>query len=102
MKTCHKLGLSVTIKAHIFEDHAIEPMQDLNGLGDNTEDFIELSHKDGACQDGCTKGLRYYNQKHGSQHKAEHRASHPRVQEMKGETRAKRKLRAKKMQPGKG
>ena len=42
MKTWHKLGLSVTPKAHIFEYHAIESMQALNGMGDKTEDFIEL------------------------------------------------------------
>ena len=51
MNTWRKLGLSVAPKAHIFEDHAIEFMQDFNGLGDKTKDFIELSHKYGASQD---------------------------------------------------
>ena len=54
MKTWHKLGLNVTPKARIFEDHAIEYMQTLSGLGDKTEDFIELYHKDGARQDRYT------------------------------------------------
>ena len=66
MKTWRKIGLSFTPKAHIFEDHAIESMQDLNGLVDNTEDFIKLSHHDGARQDIRTQGLREYNQKHKS------------------------------------
>ena len=48
MKTWRKIGLSVTPKAHIFEDHAIESMQAINGLGVTTEDFIELSHQYGA------------------------------------------------------
>ena len=72
MKTWQKLILSVTPKAHIFEDQAIDSMKALNGLGDKTEDFIEFSHQDGACQDIHTQGLREYNHKHESQHKADH------------------------------
>ena len=45
-------------------------MQDLNGLGDNTEDFIDFSHQDGARQDRQTQVLRDLNQKQESQHKA--------------------------------
>ena len=71
-KTWHKLGHSVTPKAHIFEDQAIDSMKALSGLGDKTEDFIEFSHQDGACQDIHTQGLREYNHKHESQHKADH------------------------------
>ena len=83
MKTWRKLGLSVTQKAHIFEDHAIESMQALNGLGDKTKYFIELSHQYVAPQDRCKQGLRYYKKKHESQHKAEHRASHQKVHKVK-------------------
>ena len=36
MDTWNKLGLSVTPKEHIFEDHAIESTQAINSLGDNT------------------------------------------------------------------
>ena len=83
MKTWQKIGLSVTPKAHIFEEHSIESMQTLNGLGDNTKDFIDFPHQDGACHDRRKQGLRGYNQKHESQHKSEDRASHPKVQEVK-------------------
>ena len=72
MKTSRKIGLSVTQKSHISEHHAMESMQDLNGLGVNTEDFIGLSDQYCALQYRCTKGLRYYKQKHKSQHKADH------------------------------
>ena len=91
----NKLGLSVTPKPHIFEDHTIDSMQDINGLGDKTEDFIELYQKYGAHQDRLIQFLRGYTQKHESQHKAEHRASHPKVQEVKEKMREKRKLCAK-------
>ena len=75
-------------------------MQSLNCLGDNTRDFIELSHQ--TRQDRRTQCLRDYKHKHESQYKAEHQASHPKVQEVKGGVMEKRKLREKNMQPSKG
>ena len=91
-KTWCNLGLSVTPKAHTFEDHEIEYMQALHGLGDKTKDFIELSHLDAARQDRRKQVLRKYNQKHESQHKVEHQSSYPKVQKAKGKTRAKSTL----------
>ena len=66
METCSKLGIGVTPKAYIFEDHNIDKMQDLNGLVDKTKYFIGLSHQYGACQYKFTQVLRYYKQKHES------------------------------------
>ena len=37
METWCKIRLSVTPKENIFEDHAIESMRYLNGLGDKTK-----------------------------------------------------------------
>ena len=71
-KTWGNLGISVTPKAHIFEDHVIDSMQALNSLGYNTECFIEFSHQYVAHQDRQTQGLRDYKQNHESQHNAEH------------------------------
>ena len=45
MKTWRNIGISVTPKAHTFEDHTIESMQALNGMGDKTEYFIEFPIK---------------------------------------------------------
>ena len=87
-----QLGLIITPKARIFEDHVIDSMQDLNVLGDNTKYFIELSHQYGERQDRRKQGIRYYKQKHQSQHKAELRESYPQVQELKEKMRAKRNL----------
>ena len=58
MMNLRKLGLSVSPKTHSFEYHAIESIQDLNGLGDKTEYFIELSHQDGVCHDRRTQDFR--------------------------------------------
>ena len=41
----HKLGLSVTPKAHIFEDQETYPMQGFNDMGDNTEYSIDMPHQ---------------------------------------------------------
>ena len=72
MNTWRRIRLSVTPKAHIFEDNEIESMQALNCLVDKTRYFIELSHQDGACQYRCTQGLRGYKKKHTYQQKANH------------------------------
>ena len=58
-------------------------MQDLNGLGDNTEDFIDFSHQDGSRKDRHTQGIREYNRNNDSNHKAEHQASHPKIHKLK-------------------
>ena len=39
MKTQINIVISFTPKAHIFEDHVIESMQDLNGVGDKNKYF---------------------------------------------------------------
>ena len=92
METWRVLGLSVSLKAHIFEDPAVDSMEALNGLGHKTKDSIELSHQDGARQDRHTQGLRDHKQKYESQHKAEHQSSHPNVHKVDENTRKKRKI----------
>ena len=96
------LGLSVSLKAHIFEDPAVDSMEALNGLGHKTKDSIELSHQDGARQDRHTQGLRDHKQKYESQHKAEHQSSHPNVHKVDENTRKIGKSVQKNMGPRKG
>ena len=48
MKTWREFGLGATPKEHIFEDRAIQSMQNLNGIDDNTKYFIKFNHQDGA------------------------------------------------------
>jgi hypothetical protein len=45
------LGMSVTTKSHLMEDHAIEQQQELDGFGDLGEDFGEQNHQDQAKAD---------------------------------------------------
>jgi hypothetical protein len=50
------LGMSVTTKSHLMEDHSLEQQEELNGIGDLGEDFGEQNHQDQAKADqrlGC-------------------------------------------------
>ena len=48
MSKWRELNLSVTPKAHLFEDHAVNQMKNVpGGLGHKTEDFVERNHQDG-------------------------------------------------------
>jgi hypothetical protein len=55
------LGMSVTTKSHLMEDHAVQQKLELHGFGDLGEDFGERNHQDQAQADrrlGCIRILR--------------------------------------------
>ena len=101
METCRQIWLSVTPKSHISEDHAIDSMQAINGMGDNNEDFIELLHQYDAQQDRWTQAPRDHKHKYKAQRKADNQESGPKSKNMNEKTRVENKLR-KKTQPRKG
>jgi hypothetical protein len=45
------LGMSVTTKNHLAEDHSVEQMEDLGGIGNLGEDFGERNHQNEAKAD---------------------------------------------------
>ena len=54
------LGMSVTTKSHMAEDHSIEQQEDLHGFGDLGEDFGERNHQDESKADrrlGCVRNF---------------------------------------------
>jgi uncharacterized FAD-dependent dehydrogenase len=54
------LGMSVMTKSHLAEDHSVEKMEDLGGMGDLGEDFGERNHQDEAKADrhlGCVSNF---------------------------------------------
>jgi hypothetical protein len=57
MESWRKYGLSVTVKAHLLEDHVIDMMTRLNGIGDFMEDFIEQTHQFGDADERRSNGL---------------------------------------------
>ena len=46
MKQWRALNLSITVKAHIIEDHLLDYIEHYGGLGDFQEEFIEKLHQD--------------------------------------------------------
>ena len=74
MERWRSIGLSVTPKAHVFEDHAVEKMNDyldFGGLFDMLEDFVELSHQEGARLQHQFRSMPNFEQKHNAIHRAE-------------------------------
>jgi hypothetical protein len=54
------LGMSITTKSHLAEDHSCEQQDDFGGIGDNGEDFGERNHQDEAKADrrlGCVRNF---------------------------------------------
>jgi hypothetical protein len=54
------LGMNMTTKSHLMEDHAVEQQQEINGFGDLGEDFGERNHQDQAKADrrlGCIRNF---------------------------------------------
>jgi hypothetical protein len=54
------LGMSVTTKSHLAEDHSVQQQEDLQGIGDIREDFGERNHQDQAKVDrrlGCVRNF---------------------------------------------
>jgi hypothetical protein len=66
MKEWRGQGMSVTLKAHIFEHHVIAKMRELGGLGDKDESFVELLHQDGARNERRLNCVASYEAKHNS------------------------------------
>jgi hypothetical protein len=54
------LGMSITTKSHLVEDHSLEQQEELHGIGDLGEDFGERNHQDQAKADrrlGCVRNF---------------------------------------------
>ena len=102
VKTCRKLGLSVTPNVPVFKDRAIDSMQSLNSLGDKTKYFIEFSHQYGAHHDSYTQVPRGHKKKHEYQPKDDCISSHPKVHELKVNRMGKVSYIQKNMQPMEG
>jgi hypothetical protein len=66
MEEWRKQKLSLTLKAHIFEHHAISKMRELQGMGDKDESFVELLHQDGARHERRLNNVPSYKAKHNS------------------------------------
>lgn len=63
MELWRALGLSVTVKLHIIEDHICDYLRDLQGFGDLLENEGERGHQIGASNESRSKALRDWCEK---------------------------------------
>ena len=79
MRLWRGLGNSVTPKVHAVEDHLLDQIRRLKGIGDLTEDFIEKSHQDGIIDHSRTKNSLTLDAKAKQHSKREHKRLLPSV-----------------------
>ena len=84
LKQARALGISITPKWHLLEDHILDQHIWLvkNGWGGIIwldESFVERAHQEGVKEDRRTQGIKGYEAQQTAQLKAEERASNPSV-----------------------
>jgi hypothetical protein len=80
LKLWRGLGNSITPKVHAIEDHLVEQIRRLKGIGDLSEDFIEKSHQDGIIDNSRTKNSLSHDAKARQHSRREHKHLLPSVQ----------------------
>lgn len=82
MQYWRKLGLVITLKAHVMETH-VSNFNDKHGVGDKEESFIEQGHQVGAKENSRYARLTNFEKKSTSIINARLQASHPLVTKQK-------------------
>jgi hypothetical protein len=80
MKLWRGFGNSITPKVHTIEDHLVEQVRRLKGIGDLGEDFIEKYHQDGKINHSRTKNSLSLGAKAMQHSRREHKHLLPSVQ----------------------
>ena len=86
LKQARAIGVSMTPKWHLLEDHILDQHIWLvkNGWGGIywlDESFVERAHQEGVKEDRRTQGVKGHEAQQTAQFKAEERASNPKVEE---------------------
>jgi len=58
LKMWRDLGMSVTPKLHVLEDHLLSQLSIFIGLGDYSEDFVEQAHQVGIREEARTFAIK--------------------------------------------
>jgi hypothetical protein len=77
-KQWRDIGLSVTLKAHVMEQHIV-PFNNKYGLGDKEESFIESGHQIGIKENCRYQGITNFEKKMEASLKAQTILTHPLV-----------------------
>jgi hypothetical protein len=77
-----KLEISITVKAHILFDHAMDQLNKEGGIADRVEDFIEKHHQTIKRLDHLTGTMpsRCFKQQQTAQLQRLHAKNHPRIE----------------------
>jgi hypothetical protein len=85
------LGMSVTTKSHLAEDHSCEQQDAFDGIGDVGEDFGERNHQDEAKADRRLGCVRNFAKREGIKSKEEVQVKDEKVQAKMVQIKGKRK-----------
>lgn len=91
MERWRAMGLSVTPKAHVLEVHSVSQLlrlAEFGGLFDFLEDFVELSHQEGARLARQYASMPSFEQRSKAMHRAEQVKTDPLVQKRQSEMEA--------------
>ena len=96
LKQARAIGISMTPKWHLLEDHILDQHIWLvkNGWGGIywlDESFVEQAHQEGVKEDRRTQGVKGHEAQQTAQLKAEERASNPKVEERRTASRLSKK-----------
>jgi hypothetical protein len=89
------LGLSVTLKAHIAEDHVCGQIRDYKGIGDYNEEFVECLHQEGVCTNRRVQTMKDQTQKYLHVARWQEATQNPKVKEIQSLVNQKRKRKRK-------
>jgi hypothetical protein len=91
LSSWRSLGLSVTLKAHVCEDHICKQMQDLKGIGDYNEEFVERLHQEGVRTNRRVQTMRDRTMKYEHVARWQEATQNPKVAEIQSLVDRKRK-----------
>jgi hypothetical protein len=89
------LGLSVTLKAHIAEDHVCGQIRDYHGIGDYNEEFVERLHQEGVRTNRRVQTMKDTTKKYLHVARYQEATQNPKVREMQTLVHEKRKRKCK-------
>jgi hypothetical protein len=91
MACWRSLGLSVTLKGHLAEDHVCDQIGVYHGIGDYNEEFVERLHQEGVRTNRRVQTMKDRTKKYLHVAKYQEATQNPKVKEMQSLVNQKRK-----------
>jgi hypothetical protein len=91
MASWRSLGLSVTLKGHLAEDHVCDQICLYHGIGDYNEEFVERLHQEGVRTNRRVQTMKDRTKKYLHVARWQEATQNPKVKEMQSSVNQKRK-----------